>query len=485
MRPRSPATQASRFLLRSVPVILLISLSLLTSCTFGPNYTRPPINSPVIFRGQEGAAQQASLADFPWWDVFKDDTLKDLVRQALANNYDLLVAVSRIEQARAVATQVRGDFYPQIGYLGDLGRGKNVLLGATVPNAKTQNSVRADLNAAWELDLWGRIRRSDEAARAQVLASEEAKRGVMLSLVSDVAQAYFELLGLDRQLEIAQHTTKSFGDSLSVFRKRLQGGVASRLETSRAEASLASTASTIPELERQIAFKENQINVLLGRNPGPVPRKATLDEQEIPPEVPAGLPSSLLERRPDVRQAEQQLVAANAQVGVTLAEFFPKIGLTTLLGRVSGELSNFTSQRANLWAITGTMTGPIFQGGKVLGAYEQAEAQREEAKLHYEQTVLNAFQEVSNALISRQKLEDVRAQETRAVAALEDAVKVSLQRYVSGAASYFEVLEAQQQLFPAENALAQTQLNQLQTIVQLYRALGGGWNLPDDKWVAP
>jgi multidrug efflux system outer membrane protein len=341
------------------------------------------------------------------------------------------------------------------------------------------------LNVAWEFDLWGRIRRADEAARAQILATEETKRGVMLSLVSDIAQAYFELLELDLQLQIAKRTTQSFGDSLAIFRQRLEGGVASILETARAEASLASTGATVPNLERLIAIKEDQINVLLGRNPGPIPRNATLIQQQTPPEIPVGLPSVLLERRPDIRQAEQELVAANAQIGVAVAEFFPKLGLTTFFGRVSPELSAFTAGKANMWAVVGSLVGPIFQGGRLLGQYEQAEARWEEAKLRYQQTALNAFQEVSNALTSRQKLEEVRAQQTRAVSALGDAVKVSTQRYVAGLSSYFEVLEAQQQLFPAENALAQTQLNQLLVVVQLYRALAGGWNLPDDKWVMP
>ena len=470
--------------LRPVAIAILIACTLLSGCAVGPNYTRPAVDAPVIFRDQDSAAQQLSLADLPWWEVFKDDTLKELIKTALSNNYDLRVAVRRIEQARASEVQTRSQFFPQVGYEGDAARGRNSFLDTAFVNFKTQNTVLGVLNLTWELDLWGRIRRADEAARAQVLANEEAKRGVMLSLVSDVAQAYFELLELDLQLAIAKRTTQSFSDSLAVFRQRLEGGVASRLETSRAEASLASTAATVPNLEQLIAIKENQINVLLGHNPGPVPRSATLIQQQTPPEVPPGLPSVLLERRPDVRQAEQELVAANAQIGVAVAEFFPKLGLTTFFGRVSSELSAFTSSKGNTWAVAGSLVGPIFQGGRLVGQYQQAEAQWEEFKLRYQQTALNAFQEVSNALITRQKLEEVRVQQARAVSALEESVKVSLQRYVAGFSSYFEVLEAQQQLFPAENDLARTQLNQLVVIVQLYKALGGGWNLPDDKWPA-
>ncbi len=471
---------------RSVAVTVLIACTLVSACAVGPNYKRPAVDAPPIFRGQDGDARRASLADLPWWEVFKDDRLKELIQTALTNNYDLRVAVRRIEQARAIEVQTRSQLFPQVGYEGDVATGKNSFLDAPSPNSgKTRGSALAILNVAWELDLWGRIRRADEAARAQLLANEEAKRGVMLSLVSDVAQAYFELLELDLQLEIAKRTTRSFGDSLAIFRRRLEGGVASRLETSRAEASLASTAATVPNLEQLIAIKENQINVLLGRNPGPVPHSATLIQQHTPPEVPPGLPSALLERRPDVRQAEQELVAANAQIGVAVAVFFPRLGLTTFFGRASPELSAFTAGSASAWAVAGSLVGPIFQGGRLLGQYRQAEAQWEEVKLRYQQTALNAFQEVSNALITRQKLEEVRAQQARAVSALDDSVKVSLQRYVAGLSSYFEVIEAQQQLFPAENALAQTQLNQLVVIIRLYKALGGGWNLRDDKWAPP
>lgn len=472
--------------LRSVAITILITCSLVAACAVGPDYKRPAVDAPPIFRGQDGAAQQASLADLPWWEVFRDDTLQELIRTALTNNYDLRVAVRRIEQARAIELQTRSPLFPQLRYEGGVARGKNSFLDIPFPNnGQTESSALAALNVFWELDLWGRIRRADEAARAQILANEEAKRGVMLSLVSDVAQAYFELLELDLELEIAKRTMQSFSDSLALFRRRLEGGVASRLETSRAEASLASTAAAVPNLERLIAIKENQINILLGLNPGPVPRTATLIQEQTPPDIPVGLPSVLLERRPDVRQAEQDLVAANAQIGVAVAEFFPRLGLTTLFGRVSPELSTVTGGTANMWAVAGSLVGPIFQGGRLLGQYRQAEAEWEGATLLYQQTVLNAFQEVSNALITRQKLEEVRAQQARAVSALDDAVKVSLQRYVAGLASYYEVLEAQQQRFPAENALAQTQLDQLVVIVRLYKALGGGWNLPDDKWTGP
>ena len=358
-----------------------------------------------------------------------------------------------------------------------IGTGRNALFGSISPNGgKTQDSAFLDLSVFWEVDLWGRIRRLNEAARAQFLATDEARRGVTISLVSSVAQAYFELLELDLQLEIARRNTQSFAETLKIFSMRLEQGVASRLETASAEALLTATAANIPEIERQIVLKENQINVLLGRNPAPVERTASLLEENIPVEIPVGLPSTLLERRPDIRQAEANLRAANAQVGVAVANFFPRIGLTSLFGKASPELSDFTSGTTNLWAVAGNMTGPIFQGGALVAQYRQAVAVWEEAKLRYEQTVLNAFQEVSNALISREKYHEVQVQQARSVKAYAEAVEVSLKRYIAGKASYYEVLQNQQNLFPAETVLAQTELNRFLAVVQLYKALGGGWS---------
>ncbi|HEY1270172.1 MAG TPA: efflux transporter outer membrane subunit [Candidatus Binatia bacterium] len=470
---------------RVAPAFAAITATVaLYACALGPNYKRPTVASPPGFRGQEGAAQQASIADLPWWQVFNDPALAALIKDALANNYDLLVAVQRIEQARAVAVQVRSEFFPQFGYEGDTGRGKNAIGDRVASTAgKTVNAFAGLLNASWEIDLWGRIRRADEAARAQILGNEEARRGVMLSLVSDVAQAYFELLELDLQREIALRTTESFRDSLDIFRRRLEGGVASRLETARASASLAQTAAEVPNLERLIVLKENQINLLLGRPPAPVTRGSALTAQRLPPEIPAGIPSDLLERRPDIRQSEQQLVAANARIGVAIADFFPRLDLTGLFGFASPQLSAITAGKNRVWSAAASLAGPLFQGGRLVGQYQQFKSEWEEARIRYEQTALNAFHEVSNALVSREKLTEVRAQQARAVADLQESVSVSTQRYIAGLSSYFEVLEAQQQLFPAENALAQTELEQLVVIVQLYRALGGGWKLADAEWV--
>ena len=472
----------------SLLLILLPLITVLPACLVGPNYKRPKVNAPPAFRGAQGAAQQASFADLPWWEVFKDPTLQGLVKTALANNYDLRTAVTRIEQARQIAAQARAQFFPFFDYSGAIGVTQNPLGGILAGGQKESESkgvVLLGISASWEADVWGRIRRSNEAAKAQYLATEEAKRAVMLSLVSEVAQAYFELLGRDLQLEIAKQNTASFGDTLKLFTQRLEGGVASKLQTSRAAAAQATAAATIPELERQIALTENQINVLLGQNPAPVPHTAKLLDETLPPEVPAGLPSALLERRPDVLTAEQQVRAANAQIGVATANFFPQIGLTAFFGRGSAPLSDFSSPNSVIWSALLRAAGPIYQGGLLKAQKRQAIAAWEQTALQYQQTALYAFQDVSNALISREKYETTRVEQARAVQAYEEAVKVALKRYNAGKASYYEVLESQQLLFPAQSSLAQTQLNQRLVIVQLYKALGGGWNLQDAQWTGP
>ena len=329
------------------------------------------------------------------------------------------------------------------------------------------------------------MRRLDEAARSEYLATEDARRAVLLSLVSDVATAYYELLELDEELAIARDATASFGDSLRLFRQQLEGGVSSGLDTASAEAATAASAARIPSLEMQIAVKENQISVLIGRTPGPVARGARLADVEAPPEVPAGLPSALLERRPDVRAAEDAARAANAGIGATVGGFLPRIGLSAIFGGVSPQLSDITTRGARLWSLGAGVTGPAFQGGGLHGQYEQAKAAWEAAKLSYQQAALYAFGDVANALVTRQRLAEAREQQERAVGAYQDAVRLSTQRYAAGKASYFEVLQAQQLLFPAEASLAQTKRDQLVAVVQLYKALGGGWNLKDPAWAPP
>ena len=404
--------------------------------------------------------------------------MKTLVEEAVTNNYDLRIATTRIEQARARAGVAHAEFFPQIGYRGTVGRSRGASQSFVgIPSGMEDNIFAGLLDLAWEIDVWGRIRRSNEAALAELFASAEFRRGVVLSLVSEIAQAYFELRELDLELAIAQRTTASFQKTLDLFTKRLELGVASKLETARAEAALALTASTIPNLERRITAKENQISILLGRNPGPIARGAALTEQMMTPQTPPGLPSQLLERRPDIRLAEQLLVSANAQIGVAQANFFPRIGLTSLYGGASSDIENIVKGSGNIWAVTGQLAGPIFQGGRLYENYRGAVAQWEGAKLQYQQSVITALQEVSDALTNQHKLAEAQKNLERAVAALQESVRLSTLRYTSGLAEYFEVIEAQQQLFPAENALAQTRRDQLTAVVQLYRALGGGWSM--------
>lgn len=456
----------------------------LGSCALGPNYERPVIDTPPAYRVEDVPAatviDAATLADLPWWHVFQDPVLQELIEEALVKSYDMRLVAQRVEQARYAVGVTRADLLPQVGYEGAAQRGRfaNPLGGANV----TTNQFFGAFQMAWEIDIWGRIRRSTEASLADLMAAEDVRRGVILSLVTEVAQSYFELRELDLEIEIAERTRDSFQQTLDLFTRRLRGGVGDKLATSRAEGALAGTLATIPDLRRQIVAKENQISILLGRHPGPIPRGAALTEQAHPPDVPAGLPAALLERRPDILQAEQNIVAANALVGVAITDFLPRIGLTTLYGGQSTELENLVKGPGNVWAIGGSMLGPIFQGGRLYYSYKGSVASWEAAVLLYEQTVLNALGEVSNTLVARQRFAESRVELVRQVTALSESVRLSKLRYDGGLASYFEVLQAQQELFPAEITLARTRLNQLTAIVQLYRALGGGWREEEARY---
>jgi multidrug efflux system outer membrane protein len=360
-----------------------------------------------------------------------------------------------------------------------------MFLNLPYPNGgKIGDSYLAGFGALWEVDLWGRLRRQNEAAGAMFLATREAQNGIRLTLVGAVARAYLELLELDERLEIARRTTASFERTFQLFTDQHDNGLASKLEISRALGALHSVSASIPDLKRQIELKENEINILLGRNPGPVARNPGLLSEPVSPEVPAGLPAALLERRPDIRQAEQQLRAANAQIGMAAGEFLPKIGLTAVYGGVSTELSALTSGAANTWSLAANLSGPLFQGGRLKARYHQAQAACEEARLHYQKTALEAFREVADALVSRQYLEEARRDQANAVQAYGQAVQVATDRYAAGKANYYEVLEAQQQLFPAENTLSRLVTAQRLVIIQLYKALGGGWALEDRQWTA-
>jgi outer membrane protein, multidrug efflux system len=444
----------------------------LSACAIGPRYRRPEVPEQPAYRGDAAPAAE-SIADVPWWDLFRDETLKGLIEEALKQNYDLRIAAARVEQARYAVGIVRADALPQVGYQGSAERSKFVAPGAGI--TRTQNIFFGALQTAWEIDLWGRIRRATEASLANLYAAEDARRGVVLVLVTDVAQAYLELRELDLELEIAMRTRDSFQQTFDLFQRQLVGGVGTRLATSRAEASLASTLAAIPDLERQIVAKENQIAILLGRPPVDIPRGGALTEQGFAPEIPAGLPADLLRRRPDVLQAEDAIVATNAQVGVAIADFFPRIGLTAMYGNQSSELDDIVHSGSNVWSIAAALSGPLFQSGRLYYGYKFDVAAWEESLAAYQQTVLNALAEVSNALVARQKLALSTTELERQVTALQDAVNLSNQRFTGGLANYYEVLEAQQELFPAENALARNRLAELVNVLALYRALGGGW----------
>jgi multidrug efflux system outer membrane protein len=459
-----------------------LALTVAAGCAVGPNYKRPPLAVPDAFHDEAAAAEAASLADSPWWEVFGDESLKNLIDEALRNDYDVRTAAWRVEEFRARAGIARSELFPQIQYQGQWSRSRQSEF--VQPGSRPVNLYDVNLGLSWEIDLWGRIRRLSEAALAQYLATREARRGILLSVVSEVAQAYFELRELDAQLTIARRTTEAFQGTYDLFHRQLVGGVASQLEVSRAEAALGTAAAAIPNLERLIVAQENLLCFLLGRNPGPIPRGESLIEQALPPEVPAGLPSTLLERRPDLREAEQQLVSANANVGAAMASFFPTISLTGSFGGISPDVGDLF-QAGKAWSIAAGLVGPLFQGLRLKNQYDVNVAQWEQAKVLYESAVTNAFGEVSTALVAHQKLAEVETQQARSVAAYLEAVRLAGIRYLAGLSSYVEVLDAQQQLFPAENALAQARFSRLSNFVQLYKALGGGWNIEDPAWIRP
>src|SRR5580704_14293763 len=381
----------------SRPVFVLPLFLLLPGCAVGPNYKRPNVAAPTVFRGPTETAQQASFADLPWWDIFHDETLKGLIKTALANNYDLAAAVSRVEQANQVVAQARSQYFPTLGYAIYPSYGHNQFIYSPIaPPSGAQGFLMAIARASWEPDLWGRIRRTNEGARAQLLATEEVRRGVMLTLVSNVSQAYFELLGLRFQLEVANESKQSFTTTLTLVTQRVHEGLGNELQTSRAASDLASASGSIPELERQIALKENQLSLLMGKDPGPIDTKPNF-LGEVPPEVPAGLPSTLLERRHDILAAEAAMKSANAQIGVTQAAYFPSIGLSTFFGELSTPLERLTSAQTNAWSLAMSLSGPIFTAGALTAKKRQAVAAWEQTKAQYMQTALSAFRDVSDA----------------------------------------------------------------------------------------
>jgi outer membrane protein, multidrug efflux system len=450
----------------------------------GPHYERPAVKPVREFRSQVGPVEAASLADLPWWQVFNDDVLRKLIATALAHNYDLQTATARVEEARALVGVTAAPLYPWIGYQGFAGREKTFVPIQQLGGNVTFDAFAGFFNLVWEVDLWGRIRRATEAARANLFAQEDVRRGVMLTLVSDVATGYFRLRELDRELAIAQESSETYKQTLNLFTERFQFGKSSRLPVARAQAAYESSIADIEIRKRAIAQQENAISILLGAYPESTARGKQLTA-ETTPRTPLGLTTDLLQRRPDLLQAEQNMIGANAQIGVAIANFFPRIGLSALYGGQSQNIDQIVDSSFSIWNIAGSLTGPMFQGGQLLESYYAQQAFWDETIAQYKQTILVACREVSDALIAQQTLVAQRAAQEKQVLALKQAVDLALLRYKGGRASYFEVLEAEQLLFPAEDALAQTQRDQLLAVVDLYKALGGGWNLSDAQWTRP
>jgi outer membrane protein, multidrug efflux system len=449
---------------------------LLGGCKFGPNYHRPVIQPPITYRdlseNLQVQAQAASYADLPWWQVFQDPQLQELIRTALKQNYDLQIATERINAGRAQVAVTRSALFPQVQGNGDFSGGKE-------HNFQTKsNFLTLTADAAFQLDFFGKLRRATEAARAQLLATEDARQTVILTLVSDVASDYFALLQLDLQLQITHDTVNTQIDSVKLTRLRLERGVATKLDVLQAQQVLDTANAQIPDLERQIAQEENAISILLGNYPQGVPRGLPLAEQHLPPEVPPGLPSSLIERRPDIREAEQNLVAANAEIGVAKAQFFPQISLTGSGGGAFGRSSAFSglmSSQLGTWSYGAQVSQPIFTAGALRGNLRLAESQHQQLLIAYRKSIQRAFGDVSDSLIGYQKLHQVRVRQQDTVADLQEAVRLSTMRYQGGTTTYLEVLDGQRSLFAAELTLAQARGNEYQSLVQLYRALGGGW----------
>jgi multidrug efflux system outer membrane protein len=459
--------------MRTFVAVALLPLLALTGCTVGPKYNRPTFQPPPTFYTEEQAGQ-ISTADLAWWDLFKDPILQGLIREALKNNYDLQLAVARVEQERALVGVTRSQYYPQVGYDANIS-------GQQSPIIPNHTYYGYSFSMVWEIDLFGRIRKLTEAQRAVYFSTEEARRDVRLLIMSEVARGYFQLRALDAQLEISHQTVKSFQDTLEIFQHRMQGGYASGLETARAQAALSNVAATIPDFERQIVAQENALDLLLGRNPGPIARGAALADQYDPPDVPAGLPASLLERRPDLREAEQNLIVANANVGVAKSNFFPTISLSGLFGGLSPQLSELTGA-GKAWTLAGDLAGPIFTGGRLKSQYSASLAQRDQAKISFEKAVTQAFGEVSTSLSAHQQLAKAYREQLASVDAYRESVRLSTIRYDSGLSSYLDIVDAQIQMYPAESATVTYDLGRKLALVDLYRALGGGWNLTESQW---
>jgi multidrug efflux system outer membrane protein len=468
--------RASRADKRRVNRILvwLLPAMIAAGCTVGPEYTKPDIAVPITFRAQITPTEAVSFADLPWWSVFHDAVLQGLITEGLANNYDLQIAVARIEQARAKVEEVESQSKPQVGYGATATGEKVVVPGKKSLNSVTYGSIAGVINAAWELDIWGRIRHESDAAKARLLGQQYVRHGIILTLVSDIAADYFQLLELDRELAIANGSADAYRKTLDLFTLRYGAGKDSRLPVERARAAYQSSLADIHDLKRRIGQQEDAISILLGAYPKSISRGHGLTDQAVAA-TPVGLTTALLRRRPDILEAEQGMIAANADIGAAVADFYPKIGLSTFLGGegvgVGGLWGGF-----GIWNLAAALAGPIYSGGRLEAAYKERQAFWDETVAQYRQTIVGAFRETSDALIAQQNLGPQRVALEGQVGALQHSVDLALLRYGAGRASYFEVLEAEQQLFPAEDFLAQVQRDELLAVVNLYKALGGGWD---------
>ena len=464
--------------MRRVVLSAVVVCLFFTGCAVGPDYSRPPVSIPDNYRGLQGTPTPESLADVAWWEVFKDPVLQELTREALRNNYDLRTAAARVEEARSQIGVARSFLYPQVNFNGG-GSVQQVSRLSEPPQSfgasRTFQNWAAGFGMVWEMDVFGRVRREAEAASAVYFASEMDRRGVMIILIADIAQSYFTLRELDLELEISRRTLRVNDETVAYYQRRLDGGVSNQLELDQAIANRSRTAAVIPDLERRIAVQENLISFLQGRNPGAIPRGTVLTDQYQPPAIPTGLPSALLERRPDVQSAEQLLVAANANIGAAKALFFPNFSLSAALGSNSHELSNIVDRRTAIWSVSGGLFQPIFQGWRIFWNYEGTKARFDQALAQYEKAAQNGFREVADSLVNIEKLKDVRFELEISVQALANAARLSRLRYDTGLANYLEILIADQQLFDQELLLARARGDQINAVVQLYRALGGGW----------
>jgi len=472
---------------RYLPFAILLPMTVTIGCAVGPNYKRPTVDIPVTYRGatadsSAGAAESEeakpksamqSLGDNKWWELFQDRELQGLIRTALKNNYDVRIAAARVLQAQAQLGITRADQYPSLSVGGTIADQRSPAIGP-IPSYEVSLGEVAT-SASWSLDFWGRYRRATEAARANLLANEWAQKQVMATLVANVAASYFQLRQLDLELEISKRTLSSRSESLQLTQTLEQHGISSVLDVRQSEQLVYTAATEVPDLERRVTQQENAISILLGNIPGDIPRGLKLTEQPHAPEIPAGLPSLLLARRPDIREAEANLIAANAKIGVARSAYFPQISLTGSAGFETPALTSLFTGPAGVWNFGASLTQPIFQGGRIKSNVRFAEAQHQQLLLSYQQTIQGAFRDVSNALVAYRKNREFRIQQEHLLESAQDAARLSEVRFKVGTTDYLEVLTNETNSFSAELGLAQAQANELIALVQLYQALGGGW----------